>query len=131
MQNGDRLHLTDGKGKLITAIITNNHKKHCETKIQSVQEKPKPKPQVTIAIALTKNTNRFEWFLEKAAELGISTIIPIITKRTERQKFKSERYKNILISALLQSQQAWLLQLQTPTTFDTLLQTVSVAAIPN
>ncbi len=61
-----------------------------------------------------KNNNRFEWFAEKATEIGISTIIPIICQRSEKTHFKSERIKSILISAMLQSQQSWLPELREP-----------------
>jgi 16S rRNA (uracil1498-N3)-methyltransferase len=66
---------------------------------------------------LIKNTNRFEWFLEKATEIGVSEIIPIICERTEKQNFRHDRMKNILISAMLQSQQAWLPILHEPIKF--------------
>ena len=121
MKVGDRMHLTDGKGHLIVASITNDHKKHCDVAVESITLQKKSEPEVTIAIGLTKNTSRFEWFLEKAAELGVQRIVPLLTKRTEKQKFKDERLQNILISAMLQSQQSWLLQLEAPVPFDTFI----------
>ena len=119
MKAGEQMHLTDGAGHLITASITNNHKKHCEVQVLDVQTKEIVSPQVAIAIGLTKNAARFEWFLEKAAELGVSRVVPLITKRTEKQKLKEERLQNILVSAMLQSQQTWLLQLDAPVMFET------------
>ncbi|MFT4094034.1 MAG: RsmE family RNA methyltransferase [Niabella sp.] len=118
MKMGESLHLTDGKGHLITASITNDHKKHCEVQVLEIERKAPNEPGISIAIALTKNASRFEWFLEKAAELGVKSVIPLITKRTEKQKFKEERLQNILVSAMLQSQQSWLLQLEAPVEFD-------------
>lgn len=118
MKIGDRMHLTDGKGHLITATITNDHRKHCQVSVDRIEPKEKHGADVTIAIALTKNASRFEWFLEKAAELGVSKVIPLITKRTETQKFKEDRLQNILVSAMLQSQQTWLLQMDTPVEFN-------------
>src|SRR6185295_12899984 len=73
---------------------------------------------ITIAISLLKNTNRFEWFLEKATEIGVSEIIPLICERTEKQKFRYDRMKGICISAILQSQQTWLPILNEPKQFD-------------
>ena len=70
-----------------------------------------------IAIALKKNKNAFEWFHEKATEIGVSEIIPLICERTEKQHFRHDRMKNILISAMLQSQQAWLPILHGPIKF--------------
>ncbi|GAB3425269.1 RsmE family RNA methyltransferase [Niabella aquatica] len=131
MKTGDAMHLTDGNGYLLTAVITNDHKKHCEVSINFIEPKPKTDPEVTIAIGLTKNAARFEWFLEKAAELGVSRVIPLITKRTEKQKFKEERLQNILVSAMLQSQQAWLLQLQAPVIFDDFIHTEAFQAVTN
>ncbi len=131
MKTGDAMHLTDGNGHLLTAVITNDHKKHCEVRIDFIEPKPKTGPEVTIAIGLTKNAARFEWFLEKAAELGVSRVIPLITKRTEKQKFKEERLQNILVSAMLQSQQAWLLQLQAPVTFDDFIHAEAFQAVTN
>lgn len=131
MKNGDSMHLTDGKGHLLTGIITNDHKKHCEVRISRIEEKQRAEPEVTIAIALTKNATRFEWFLEKAAELGINKVVPLISKRTEKQKFKIARLENILISAMLQSQQAWLLEMPEPVTFDVFITDEQYAAVDN
>jgi 16S rRNA (uracil1498-N3)-methyltransferase len=78
---------------------------------------PQSRKRVTIAISLIKNNSRFEWFLEKAAELGVSKIIPLICERTEKQHFRVDRMQQILTSAMLQSQQAWLTDLNPPTHF--------------
>jgi len=114
MKEGEKLNLTDGKGNLITAEISDAHKKHCTVKIQAVSHELRAPRQITIAISLLKNTNRFEWFLEKATEIGISEIIPLICERTEKQKFRYDRMKGICISAMLQSQQCWLPVLHEP-----------------
>jgi 16S rRNA (uracil1498-N3)-methyltransferase len=72
---------------------------------------------VSIAISLIKNNSRFEWFLEKATEIGVSEIIPLICERTEKQNFRLDRMKTILVSAMLQSQQTWLPALYEPIKF--------------
>jgi 16S rRNA (uracil1498-N3)-methyltransferase len=72
---------------------------------------------VIIAISPLKNASRFEWFLEKAAEIGISTVVPLLCTRTERQFVKKDRWNGILVSALQQSQQAWLTELWDPVGF--------------
>jgi 16S rRNA (uracil1498-N3)-methyltransferase len=108
MKTGDALQLTDGKGSLLTAIILDDHKKKCRVKVQSKIDIPTYKKKVAIAISPLKNASRFEWFLEKAAEIGVSEIIPLQSERTERQHLRPERLHNILVSALLQSQQVWL-----------------------
>ena len=117
MKTGDLLHLTDGKGNLVTAEITDNHKKKCLVKMKETNFRSGDSRRITIAISLLKNTNRFEWFLEKAAEIGISEIIPLLCERTEKQKFRVDRMQHILISAMLQSQQCWLPKLYEPVSF--------------
>ena len=114
MKNGEQLQLTNGKGKIITAEIITEHKKPTEVKVISTSNIAPRTSNITIAISLIKNTNRFEWFLEKATEIGISEIIPLICERTEKQNFRNNRMQNILVSAMLQSQQAWLPILHEP-----------------
>ncbi len=117
MQNKELLQLTNGKGDLFTAEILDNNRKKCTVKILAVQHIKRTAAKVTLAISLIKNNNRFEWFLEKATEIGISNIVPLICERTEKTVFKSDRMKSILVSAMLQSQQSWLPILQEPAKF--------------
>lgn len=117
MKPGDRVNLTDGKGNLSTVEITNAHKKHCEVVIREKKPVPARPKKISIAISLLKNTNRFEWFLEKATEIGVSEIIPLICERTEKEKFRYDRMQGICISAMLQSQQCWLPVLHEPVPF--------------
>lgn len=70
-----------------------------------------------LAVAPTKMNDRFEWFLEKATEIGVSEIIPLLCERTEKEKFRYDRMNGILVSAMLQSQQTWLPCLHEPTLF--------------
>ena len=122
MQNGEQLQLTDGKGKIFTCEITDNNRKRCAvTIIQTTNHQP-PITNVSIAISLLKNVNRFEWFLEKATEIGVTQIIPLICSRTEKQNFKTERLQSILISAMLQSQQCWLPEMREPVSYKKLLE---------
>jgi len=115
MQNGEELQLTDGKGCLIKAKIIDNNRKRCAVKIIQTVNNHRPTANITIAISLVKNANRFEWFLEKATEIGITEIIPLICSRTEKQHFRQDRMQGILISAMLQSQQTFLPVLHEPT----------------
>ncbi len=114
MKEGEVINLTDGKGSLLTAEITNAHKRNCVVKTKAASFQPQVVRKVSIAISLVKNTSRFEWFLEKATELGVTEIIPLLCERTERQHFRYDRMQGILISAMLQSQQTWLPVLQEP-----------------
>ena len=120
MKEGERLNLTDGKGSLIETEIADAHKKHCSVTVIDSRLTSHVSRRVTIAISLLKNTSRFEWFLEKATEIGVSEIIPLICERTEKQKFRYERMKGICISAMLQSQQTWLPELREPKQFGNL-----------
>jgi 16S rRNA (uracil1498-N3)-methyltransferase len=121
MRDGEQLQLTDGKGNLFIAEIIGQNKKKCTVKILTTAFQAPSSKKITIAISLIKNAHRFEWFLEKATEIGVSEIIPLLCTRTEKQHFRFERMKSILISAMLQSQQTWLPVLQEPVKFSVLV----------
>lgn len=123
MEAGETIQLTNGQGGLFTATIKIAHKKHCQVSILSAIEIPAPIKKHSIAVSPLKNNSRIEWFLEKATELGIHRIIPLICQRTEKQVVKQERWQQILIAAMLQSQQAWLPILDAPTKFADAIQT--------
>ncbi|SIO51720.1 RsmE family RNA methyltransferase [Chitinophaga niabensis] len=117
-EKGDKVLLADGRGTRYEAVITDDHRKKCVLQISGETAMPVPVPHLRIAIAFTKNTSRMEWFLEKAVEIGIAGIIPLLTQRTEKEKFKAERLENILVSAMLQSKQWYLPVLTEPMPFD-------------
>lgn len=117
MKPGEQLQLTDGKGNLLTARIVDDHKKKCLVRIVSMIQHPAREKKVTLAISLLKNANRLEWLLEKVTEIGVTEIIPLICERTEKQHFRQDRMQHILVSAMLQSQQAWLPALSMPAPF--------------
>ncbi len=124
MKAGESLHLTDGKGQFLTAQIVNDNKNHCLVEVQTREFSSIPERQVVIGISLLKNTSRFEWFLEKATEIGISRVIPLICKRTEKEKFREERSKGICVSAMLQSRQTWLPLLDEAVYFEKALESI-------
>lgn len=117
MEKGEEVLLTDGKGSKARAAIVDDNRKRCVVEIVSVEKEEPQSPGVTIAISIVKNASRFEWFLEKATEIGVSEIIPLLCERTEKEKFRYDRMRGILISAMLQSQQTRLPVLQQPTAF--------------
>jgi 16S rRNA (uracil1498-N3)-methyltransferase len=117
MQPGEQLRLTDGRGLSAFATIREANKKRCLVSMTEKQLQEAPKRRVQIGLSLLKNVSRFEWFLEKATELGISEIIPLKCTRTEKQQFRMERLQGILESALIQSQQVWMPGLQEPQNF--------------
>lgn len=121
MQAGDLLQLTDGRGNLLQAEISEAHKKKCRVRVTVTTFHPRREKEVSVAISLLKNATRFEWFLEKATEMGVTVIIPLLCQRTERSHFRQDRMQNILISAMLQSQQTWLPDLRPPTPFQDLI----------
>jgi 16S rRNA (uracil1498-N3)-methyltransferase len=121
MQNGEQLQLTNGKGILFTAEITDNNRKRCTVKVIQTNNQQRATNNITIAISTIKNNTRFEWFLEKATEIGVTEIIPLVSTRTEKTVFKFGRMKSILVSAMLQSQQTWLPVLHEPVKFNELV----------
>ena len=121
MKKGEELLLTDGKGKKAQAIIVDDHRKKCVVQVSRIEETPKASPTIRIGISLLKNTSRLEWFLEKATELGITEIFPLICAHTEKEHFKEERMKQIVISAMLQSEQSWMPVLHQPVEFNAII----------
>ena len=125
MKEGERLNLTDGKGHLLTCEIYEISKKTCVVKVLTTSNQQPATRNVSIAISLLKNPSRFEWFLEKATEIGVREIIPLICDRTEKEKFRHDRMNAICISAILQSQQCWLPVLHEPVLFSKSIQEIS------
>ena len=108
LNNGDEVRLIDGHGGLYTASIHDAHPKRTILNITHAEaEYGKPKYRLHIAIAPTKNIERLEWFLEKATEIGISEITPIICQRSERKEIKTERSNKIITAAIKQSLKAY------------------------
>lgn len=102
-KTGDLLHLIDGKGSLVLAKIVEAHKKKCSLLFEEIIEHQENMNKTHILISPTKSSDRFEYFLEKACEIGVGSITPLICKRTERSKLNYERMHKILISASKQS----------------------------
>ena len=102
-KEGDILNFTNGKGHLYKAEITVADTKKCRLKLVSIEQKEKHNYHLHIAIAPTKNMDRLEWFLEKATEIGVDELTPIICSRSERKVIKTERCTRILLSAMKQS----------------------------
>lgn len=112
------LHITNGKGFLFDAKIIIASDKKCTAKIITIQEKPKPwNYYLHIAIAPTKNNDRIEWFLEKATEIGIDEITPLVCNNSERRFVKLERFEKIVQSAMKQSLKFTLPKINEPIKF--------------
>lgn len=108
---GDDLQITNGKGGLFKAEITMANIKNCVAKIVSKEFQEKKNYQLHMAVAPTKMNDRYEWFLEKATEIGVDKITPIICQHSERKVVKIERFEKILQSAMKQSLHTYLPQL--------------------
>lgn len=105
---GDVVQLIDGRGGFYEAEISSVSKKHVDLKvISSQQDYGKRNHHLHIAVAPTKNIDRLEWFLEKATEIGIDEITPIICDRSERRVVKEERLDKVITSAVKQSLTAY------------------------
>ena len=118
-KEGDILKITNGKGFLFDAEISFANDKRCSAIIINTIEKPKPwNYYLHIAIAPTKNNDRMEWFLEKATEIGIDEITPIICSNSERRVVKTERFEKIIQAAMKQSLKFTLPKLNQPVKFN-------------
>ncbi len=109
MAGGDPLEMVDGKGNYYTGIISVPDPKSCQVRIKNVTEDYLHRDYyLHIAIAPPKSTERFEWFLEKATEIGVDEITPVICARSERNRIRHDRSQKILIAAMKQSGRALL-----------------------
>lgn len=123
-KESDFLKITNGKGFLFTAKIILANDKKCLAEIIEVEQQPKHWDYyLHIAIAPTKNNDRLEWFLEKATEIGIDEITPIICSNSERKIVKTERLQKIIQSAMKQSLQMVLPKLNEPVKLNDFLKT--------
>jgi 16S rRNA (uracil1498-N3)-methyltransferase len=118
LKEGEIIYLVDGNGGFYTSSIKHLSPKKCEVEIIEKKENYGKRPYyVHLAIAPTKNIERFEWFLEKATEIGIDEISPIICQRSERKIIKDERLHKIITAAVKQSIKAYHPKLNTAVSF--------------
>lgn len=114
---GDLLMITNGEGWMFEAeVIIPNHNKCVVSILKSTFEAPRPYT-IHLAVAPTKMNDRYEWFIEKATEIGVDKITPIICQNSERKIIKTERFEKILQSAMKQSLQSYLPSLAPPISF--------------
>lgn len=117
-KEGDTLHITNGGSFLFFVEITIASDKKCLAKVIKYEKKTNNRDYyLHVAIAPTKNNDRLEWFLEKATEIGIDEITPIICDNSERKIVKLERLSKIIQSAMKQSLQFTLPKLNAPIKF--------------
>ncbi|MFV8225776.1 16S rRNA (uracil(1498)-N(3))-methyltransferase [Christiangramia aquimixticola] len=114
---GDLLQITNGKGILYNAEIIQADVKQCIVKINSSEVQPPPPYYLHMLVAPTKMNDRFEWFLEKAMEIGVQEITPVICDHSERKVVKLNRFERVLQSAMKQSLHFRMPKLNEPASF--------------
>ncbi|HCY41643.1 MAG TPA: 16S rRNA (uracil(1498)-N(3))-methyltransferase [Prolixibacteraceae bacterium] len=122
LEQGDEITLVDGRGGFFTAEISDPNPKRCAVNVIKAELNFGFRNfQVHLAIAPTKNIERIEWFLEKATEIGVNRITPLLCRHSERKEIKHERLEKVMVSAMKQSLKAYLPQLDELTRFSDLL----------
>ena len=112
---GDTIHVIDGEGTLLTCRLTDDNPRGAEAAILERQAHWGAHPyRLTIGCCPTKNNDRFEWFVEKATEVGVDRIVPLIGERSERKVYKPERAQRIALSATKQSLKARIPEIADP-----------------
>ena len=123
-KKGTEVQLIDGRGNLYDGIIqTPDHRKCIIAITGKISDFEKRNYRLHIAISPLKNSERFEWFIEKSVEIGVDEITPLICRNTEKQGLKTERINNIIISAMKQSLKATGTILNAPCPFNTFINT--------
>ncbi|MES3016332.1 MAG: 16S rRNA (uracil(1498)-N(3))-methyltransferase [Bacteroidota bacterium] len=126
LQKGSTVQLVDGKGGFYDAVIEDPHPKRTSLKITAAQHAHGQRNHyLHIAVAPTKSIERFEWFLEKATEIGIDEVTPLICERSERKDLKTDRLNKVITSAVKQSIKAYHPKLNEPVRFRNFIATVS------
>ncbi len=110
-KEGDRIELGNGLGDLFEAVIVNTNSKRCGLAIQGHSKESQLPFRIHLAFALLKSNDRFEWCLEKATELGVASITPLLSHHCEKNKFNKERAERTLQSAFKQSLNAFIPEL--------------------
>jgi len=107
LRKNDQVYLTDGKGNVYLTQIVSDDIKACVLEIiRKIEDYPLLPYRLHIGIAPTKNSDRLEWFVEKAVEIGISEITALICENSERISIKSDRMERLMIAAVKQSLRA-------------------------
>jgi 16S rRNA (uracil1498-N3)-methyltransferase len=116
--SSDLVTLVDGRGGWFRASIVVPHHRNCSVEVLEHQTEYGKRPyRLHIGIAPTKNIDRFEWFVEKATEIGIDEITPLLCEHSERKHINADRLQRIMIAAMKQSKKAYLPQLNEMTDF--------------
>ncbi len=125
----DEVLITNGNGLMLSAKIMDSNPKKCEVEITGVKKVHQKNHWLHMVVAPTKMNDRFEWFLEKATEIGVNEITPVLCERSERKTIKLDRYKKVIQSAMKQSFQAYLPQLNDLTNFNDIIETPTTGGL--
>lgn len=116
-KTGDILHCIDGKGTMFRAKIESINDKSAQLRIEeSIADFGIPPSHLHMAVAILRNPDRYEWFVEKAVEIGVTEITPLVTERTEKKRINTDRLRKIALAAIKQSQRAQLPVINEPVT---------------
>lgn len=118
---GDRILVTDGMGSLFEGTIYEAAAREVRVNLEVLELREKNTPDLVIAIAPTKNRDRFEWFIEKAVELGATEIVPLWCEHSERKHARTDRWEKIAIAAMKQSLHLYKPRIYPPMDFSELL----------
>lgn len=130
IKKGDHLNLTDGKGGLYEAELVSLEGKHCLLNIlHSEFDFGKKNYHLHVAISPLKNPDRLEWFVEKAVEIGVDEITPVISDHSERKQINFERIQRIAVAAMKQSNKAFLPRINNLCSFSNLIQLAEVGQL--
>lgn len=122
LKPGASISLMDGRGNRYSGVLEEVSARVVSVgKVTVVETEPLPSRPLTLAVALTKNSDRFEWMVEKAVELGVWSIVPLICRRSERKHHNHDRLMRLVVSAAKQSATLWMPQVQQPQTLEAML----------
>ncbi len=114
IQPGDNAEILNGRGDRFVGKFEGSHSKQCFFSVVETEKIPARPVRLTLAVAPPKMIDRFEWFLEKATEIGIERIVPIQSRHSERKVIKIARSQKILVAAMKQSRTVWLPEITEP-----------------
>ena len=120
-KTGDKITIINGKGKKFSGCIEEANARACVIGQVTLLDESQRDSFLTIAIAPTKNADRYEWFVEKATEIGVQKIVPLQCERSERHRIKLDRLYKKAISAIKQNQSLWLPQIEPLMSFEDFL----------
>lgn len=121
LKPGDQVLLTDGLGCFAQAVVDDVHHKKSTVRLGSVDVQPEKPYKIKLAVAPTKNISRYEWFVEKAVEIGVDEIVPLWCDHSERERLRIDRLEKVAVAAMKQSLKAKLPRISEPVSIDAVL----------